>query len=44
MAKWCNHYNCWCCDAEDITDGEGDCDYECDDCEHIEIADSRYIP
>lgn len=38
MAKWCNFYNCWCSDAEEITDGLGDCDYDCrgcDDCEEI---------
>jgi hypothetical protein len=34
--KWCNHYNCWCNDAEDITDGMGDCDYECNGCEDCE--------
>ncbi len=36
MAKWCNFYSCWCDDAEDITDGVGDCDYNCKDCEECQ--------
>jgi len=34
--KWCNYYNCWCSDAKEITDGEGDCDYDCRGCEGSE--------
>lgn len=34
--EWCNHYNCWCSDAEEITDGMGDCDYSCEGCEECE--------
>ena len=36
--NWCNLYNCWCADANEITDGDGMCDYNCDNCEdHEEI-------
>lgn len=34
--KWCSYYGCWADEAEDITDGMSDCDYECGDCEHCE--------
>lgn len=34
MADWCNYYNAWCDEAEDITDGVGGCDYNCNDCEN----------
>lgn len=34
--KWCNQYQCWCSDAEEITDGMGDCDYDCRDCPEAE--------
>ncbi|GAB6170601.1 hypothetical protein JCM15765_08760 [Paradesulfitobacterium aromaticivorans] len=36
MHKWCNYYGCWCSDAKDITDGLGDCDYNCQDCDYCE--------
>jgi hypothetical protein len=36
MSLWCNHYNCWCTDVDDITDGEADCDSECSSCEYSE--------
>lgn len=36
MAKWCNYFNCWCSDAENITDGLGACDYDCNDCDECE--------
>lgn len=39
--NWCNFYNCWCSDAEDITDGRGDCNYNCKDCEHVEKVNSK---
>lgn len=42
MAKWCNHYNCWCSDAEDITDGTGDCDYDCNDCDECESIEPTF--
>lgn len=38
--KWCNHYNCWCSDAEEITDGLGDCDYDCKGCDNAEEAET----
>lgn len=42
MAKWCNYYNCWCDDAEYITDGMGDCGYGCQGCpEYEEIKPVR---
>ncbi|UZW13217.1 hypothetical protein OSC52_15375 [Clostridium pasteurianum] len=41
MARWCNHYNCWCSDAEDITDNIGDCDYDCSCCDDMEEITSR---
>lgn len=41
MAKWCNHYCCWVTDAKDITDGMGDCDYDCYDCEDCEEVVAR---
>lgn len=32
--KWCNHYNCWCDDAEEITEGlDNYCDYDCKYCD-----------
>jgi hypothetical protein len=34
------HYNCWCSDAKDITDGKGDCDYNCNGCEESEVIDN----
>lgn len=36
---WCGLYNCWCNEAEDITDGLGDCDYCCEDCENKEVVE-----
>ncbi len=36
MSLWCNHYNCWCTDVYDITDGEVDCDSECSTCKEAE--------
>lgn len=39
--KWCNHYDCWASDAKDITDGMGDCDYDCYDCEDCEEVVAR---
>lgn len=30
--KWCDHYNCWCSDVEEITEGQFNCDLECNDC------------
>ena len=40
--KWCNKYNCWCSDVEDIID-DPDCELECDDeCDFLErINDKR---
>lgn len=38
--KWCNHYNCWCSDAKEITDGLGDCDYGCNGCNDAEEVTS----
>lgn len=35
-AKWCVLYCCWCSNAEDITDGMGGCDYNCNGCEYAE--------
>jgi hypothetical protein len=36
--KWCNQYNCFCSEVEEITEGMGCCDYECYGCEEaVEI-------
>jgi len=34
--KWCKVYSCWCEDAEDITDGNGVCDYDCRNCDEVD--------
>lgn len=39
MHKWCNYYNCWCDIAENITDGHGGCDYDCEGCEQMELIE-----
>lgn len=36
MSKWCNLANCWCDEAEEITEGQLGCDYECKGCEECE--------
>lgn len=36
MAKWCNMYNCWCSDAEDMFGEENMCDFECSGCDEQE--------
>ena len=33
--KWCNLYNCWCDEVEDIIDELG-CDGDCKNCEESE--------
>ena len=33
---WCGLYGCWANEAEDITEGMGACDYECNGCEESE--------
>jgi len=34
--KWCNYYNCWCNEVEDIIEEGIECDLECNDCEECE--------
>lgn len=41
MIKWCNYYDCLCDEAEDTTEGMGDCDYACDECSFREEVKSR---
>ena len=37
MAKWCNHFDCWCNDVCEIIPEEGiDCDGDCRHCEEME--------
>lgn len=36
MSLWCNKYNMWANEAEDLTDGMGDCEYACNGCEDSE--------
>lgn len=37
MAKWCNYFNCWCNDVEEIIPEEGiECDLDCNYCEKME--------
>jgi hypothetical protein len=36
--KWCDHYNCWCSDVEEITDGQYACDLDCNDCNNLEYV------
>ena len=31
--KWCEQYGCFCDDVVDITDGNNDCNGDCEDCE-----------
>lgn len=38
MAKWCNYYNCWCSDIEEILEGNQSCDEDCNDCENLMIV------
>lgn len=33
---WCNKYNMWCDDVVDLTDGENECNGDCEDCTHSE--------
>ncbi len=42
MALWCNRYDCWGSDAEDITDGMADCDYDCSDCDDSEEVKPKW--
>lgn len=41
MSRWCSYYNCWCSDAKEITDGEGDCDYNCNNCVNKEEVSQK---
>lgn len=34
--KWCNKYNMWCSQVEELTDGQADCELDCSDCEYCE--------
>lgn len=34
--NWCNKYQCWCDEAEDITENMGDCDYDCRGCPEVD--------
>jgi len=35
--KWCNIYNCWCSDVEEVIDVEdAECDLDCKNCEECE--------
>lgn len=36
MSNWCNKYNMWCDEVEDLMDGENDCDCNCRSCEYKE--------
>lgn len=37
MSKWCNYYNCWCTDVEEIIPEEGiQCELDCKHCENME--------
>ena len=41
IARWCNFYNAWCSDVDDITDGMADCDLDCKDCDDCEEIGPR---
>ena len=37
MARWCNLYNCFCNDVEEVIPEEGiECDLDCRCCENME--------
>lgn len=37
MANWCNYYNCWCDDVEEIIPEEGiECELDCKHCKNVE--------
>ena len=37
MARWCNYYNCFCNDVEEIIPEEGiECDLACGICDEME--------
>ncbi|HJJ11267.1 MAG TPA: hypothetical protein OIM49_05950 [Clostridiaceae bacterium] len=37
MSKWCNYFNCWCNDVEEVIPEEGiNCNLECRNCENME--------
>ena len=38
MAKWCNYYNCFCNDVQEVIPEEGiECDLNCRKCDNMEI-------
>jgi hypothetical protein len=42
MAKWCNMFNCWCSDIDEIIrDDECPINDDCDDCEYEESIEVR---
>lgn len=42
MAKWCNYYNCWCDDIEEVIPEEGiECELDCRHCENMEKIEPR---
>ena len=42
MAKWCNYFNCWCNDVEDVIPEEGiECELDCRYCEEMEIIEPK---
>ena len=33
--KWCDYYNCWCDEVEDIID-DADCYFSCESCDNCQ--------
>lgn len=36
--KWCKVAECWCDEAEDITEGQLGCDYDCNNCDECVLV------
>lgn len=42
MAKWCNYYNCWCNDVEEVIPEEGIvCELDCSSCSDMEKIEPK---
>lgn len=42
MPKWCNYYNCWCNDVEEVIPEEGiDCELDCEHCKNLEKIEPK---
>jgi hypothetical protein len=33
--KWCNYFNCWCDNVEEIIEDSTYCDFDCEYCDEM---------